>query len=435
MSISATDSTIYKQGTNGLVYHEVVCELPALTDDELALLPYYSACLTELGCGDKDYLQMQALQSSVSGGIHAEHSIRAFTDDAQKERAYYVITGKALNRNNKHLAELMCETLNNARFDEAERIAELITQMRSRRERSVTGSGHALAMTAAASGLSPVADLSHKFGGLAGIKTLKALDDSHSDEASLKQTMLLFKSIHEKIKDSAKSYMLTLEADKVEQAVAEFESVWSENNATAIEAFSLPAIKKKTEQMWIANTQVNFCARAYATVTMEHPDAAALSVLGGFLRNGYLHTAIREQGGAYGGGATHDSNIAAFKFYSYRDPRLSETLADFDKAIDWMLENAHEERQLEEAILGVIGSIDKPGSPAGEARTAFHNNLHGRTKEKLQLLRKQVLEVSLADLKRVTESYLKNGEASTVVITSAATHETLGDLGLEVVEL
>ena len=435
MSISATDSTIYKQGTNGLVYHEVVCELPALTDDELALLPYYSACLTELGCGDKDYLQMQALQSSVSGGIHAEHSIRAFTDDAQKERAYYVITGKALNRNNKHLAELMCETLNNARFDEAERIAELITQMRSRRERSVTGSGHALAMTAAASGLSPVADLSHKFGGLAGIKTLKALDDSHSDEASLKQTMLLFKSIHEKIKDSEKSYMLTLEADKVEQAVAEFESVWSKKNATAIEAFSLPAIKKKTEQMWIANTQVNFCARAYATVTMEHPDAAALSVLGGFLRNGYLHTAIREQGGAYGGGATHDSNIAAFKFYSYRDPRLSETLADFDKAIDWMLENAHEERQLEEAILGVIGSIDKPGSPAGEARTAFHNNLHGRTKEKLQLLRKQVLEVSLADLKRVTESYLKNGEASTVVITSAATHETLGDLGLEVVEL
>ena len=435
MSIAATDSTIYKQGTNGLVYHEVVCQLPALTDGELALLPYYSSCLTELGCGDKDYLQMQELQSSVSGGIHAEYSIRAFTDDAQKVRAYYVITGKALNRNNKHLAELMCETLNNARFDEAERIAELITQMRSRRERSVTGSGHTLAMTAAASGLSPVADLSHKFGGLAGIKTLKALDDSHSDEASLKQTLLLFKSIHEKIKVSAKNYMLTLEADKVEQAVAEFESVWSENNATAIEAFSLPAIKQKTEQMWIANTQVNFCARAYATVTMEHPDAAALSVLGGFMRNGYLHTAIREQGGAYGGGATHDSNIAAFKFYSYRDPRLSETLTDFDKAIDWMLDNAHEERQLEEAILGVIGSIDKPGSPAGEARSAFHNTLHGRTKEKLQLLRKQVLEVSLADLKRVTENYLKNAEASTVVITSAATHEALGDLGLDVVEL
>ena len=43
LSISGTVSTIYKQGTNGLVYHEVVCELPALTDDELAVLPYYSS--------------------------------------------------------------------------------------------------------------------------------------------------------------------------------------------------------------------------------------------------------------------------------------------------------------------------------------------------------------------------------------------------------
>ena len=435
LSISATDSTVYKQGTNGLVYHEVVCELPALTDDELAVLPYYSSCLTELGCGDKDYLQMQELQSSVSGGIHAHHSIRAFTDDEQKVRAYYLISGKALNRNNKHLAELMCDTLNNARFDEVERIAELITQMRSRRERSVTGSGHTLAMTAAASGLSPVAELSHKFGGLAGIKTLKALDDSHSDEAAIKQTTLLFRSIHEKIKESAKSYMLTLEADKVDGLVAEFESVWNENNSAAIDAFALPKIKQKTEQMWIANTQVNFCAKAYPTVTMEHPDAAALSVLGGFLRNGYLHTAIREQGGAYGGGASHDTNIAAFRFYSYRDPRLAETLADFDNAISWMLDNQHEARQLEEAILGVIGSIDKPGSPAGEARSAFHNSLHGRSREKLQAFRKQILEVSLDDLKRVTETYLKNAEAGTAVITSAATHAELGDLGLEVVEL
>ena len=434
-SISGSDSTVYKQGTNGLVYHEVVCKLPALSDEELAVLPYYSSCLTEIGCGEKDYLQMQELQSSVSGGIHAHHSIRAYTDDAQKVRAYYLISGKALSRNNKHLAELMCDTLENARFDELGRIAELITQMRSRRERSVTGSGHTLAMTAAASGLSPVAELSHKFGGLAGIKILKALDDSHNKENSIAATTQLFKSIHEKIKATAKSYMLTLEADKVDDVVAEFESVWKENEGAKIDAFKLPEIKQKTEQMWIANTQVNFCAKAYPTVTMEHPDAAALSVLGGFLRNGYLHTAIREQGGAYGGGATHDTNIAAFKFYSYRDPRLAETLADFDKAINWMLENSHEERQLEEAILGVIGSIDKPGSPAGEAKSAFHNTLHGRSREKLQHFRKQILEVNMDDLKRVTETYLKNGEASTAVITSAATLDTLGDLGLDVVEL
>jgi Zn-dependent M16 (insulinase) family peptidase len=434
-SIASTDSTIYKQGTNGLVYHEIVCELPELSDDELALLPFFSSCLTELGCGDKDYLQMQEWQSSVSGGVHASHSIRAHTDDEQKVRAYYVFSGKALGRNNKKLAELMFETLNNVRFDEEDRIAELITQMRSRRERSVTGSGHTLAMSAAASGLSPVALLNHRYRGLAGIKALKSLDDSHSDKTAIKHTATIFASIHDKIKAAAKSYMLTVEDHKVDETVNEFEQVWQHKDNVDSPAFGLPEIKQQTKQMWIANTQVNFCAKAYPTVTMEHADAAALSVLGGFLRNGYLHTSIREQGGAYGGGSTHDSNTAAFKFYSYRDPRLEETLDDFDNAIDWMLDNDHEYSQLEEAILGVIGSMDKPGSPAGEAKAAFHNELHGRTREKLQKFRQRVLAVTIDDLKRVTESYLKQGEASVAVITSAATRDEVGDLGLDVINL
>ena len=65
----------------------------------------------------------------------------------------------------------------------------------------------------------------------------------------------------------------------------------------------------------------------------------------------------------------------------------------------------------------------------------FHNSLHGRNREELQLFRQRVLEVTIDDLKRVTETYLKKNEASIVVITSAATHEEVGDLGLEVINL
>ncbi len=433
--ITGSTATVFQQGTNGLVYHEIVSELPQLSETETSLLPYYSSCLTELGCGEKDYLQMQEWQSSVSGGIHASPSIRAHTDNAQLSRAYYFFSGKALQRNNTKLAALMSTTLNQVRFDENARIAELITQMRTQRERSVTGSGHTLAMTAAASGLSPIAALNHQFGGLVAIKTLKALDDSHSDAKNLSATAKHFSDIHEKITHAPRSYMLVLEADKQKNTLAEFETVWTPQSEKSASAFVLPEANVQIKQMWIANTQVNFCATAYATVTMEHKDAAALSVLGGFLRNGFLHTAIREQGGAYGGGATHDANIAAFKFYSYRDPRLSETLTDFNQSIEWMLNNSHEKRQLEEAILGVIGGMDKPGSPAGEARTAYHNALHQRTREKLQDYRQRILAVTLPDLKYVTEKYLKQGDANTAVITSSATLETVGDLGLEVIQL
>jgi Zn-dependent M16 (insulinase) family peptidase len=189
----------------------------------------------------------------------------------------------------------------------------------------------------------------------------------------------------------------------------------------------------------LTNTQVNFCARAYPTVSEQHPDAAALVVLGGFLRNGFLHRAIREQGGAYGGGATQDSGVAAFRFYSYRDPRLAETLRDFDQAVLWMMERTHDSRSLEEAILGVIGSMDKPSSPAGEAKQHFHNRLFGRTHDMRELFRQRVLAVTLDDLRRVTETYLTPEQASTAVITNPGQLEAAAplrdQLNLEVQEL
>ena len=135
----------------------------------------------------------------------------------------------------------------------------------------------------------------------------------------------------------------------------------------------LTPLRENLRQAWSTTTQVNFCAKAYPTVASGHADNAALQVLSGFMRNGFLHRAIREQGGAYGGGASQDANSASFRFFSYRDPRLQETLSDFDAAIDWVLSSQHKPHQLEEAILGVIASLDKPASPAGEAKQAFYN--------------------------------------------------------------
>jgi len=179
------------------------------------------------------------------------------------------------------------------------------------------------------------------------------------------------------------------------------------------------AIRESRREYWVANTQVNFCAKAFPTVAAGHPDAPVLTVLAAFLRNGFLHRAIREQGGAYGGGASHDANIGAFRFFSYRDPRLKGTLDDFDNAIRWLLDHQHEQLALEEAILGIIGSIDKPGSPAGEAKKHFHELLFDRTAEHRGAFRQGVINTSLDDLRRVADTYLLSPDSSVAVITSA----------------
>ena len=425
----------YEQGTNGLIYQQVVVELPALEDELIKALPYYTYCLAELGCGERDYLAMQSWQTRVSGGLSAYNSVRGMIDDVQNVRGYFVLSGKALARNHQDFNELMRETFEKVRFDELDRIRELMAQLRAGREQSVTGQGHALAMNAASSGMSPSAALRHRLSGLAGIQAIKQIDDSLDDQQHLATLADKLQSIHSRILSSPRQFLLIGEASPLMQLEQDIESLWPSPSQQAFEGFSLPAVRRMTRTMWTTSTSVNFCAKAYPTVPVEHADAAALSVLGGFLRNGFLHRVIREQGGAYGGGAGQDSDAACFRYYSYRDPRLAETLDDFDQSIEWLLSEKHELRQVEEAILGVISQIDKPSSPAGEAKDAFHNQLFGRTAEQRQRYRSRVLGVTLDDLRRVGETYLRPDTASVAVISNTQAMAQAEKLGLEVCRL
>ena len=428
--------SVYDQGTNGLVYEQIVIELPQLEDDLLEVLPYYTRCLPQLGSGGRDYLQTQALQSSVTGGLSLSSSIRSRMDDVQSLSGHLVFSSKALVRNYQAMSNLLRETLEQPRFDELERIRELIAQQRARSEQSVTGNGHGLAMTAASSGLSAGAALQHRLGGLAGIKFLKSLDDELAQTSAIKKLAEKFQRIHKQVLSAPRQFLLVGEEEYRQNHLNELINLWKDVlQPGKVSAFSVEPVQKAVKQCWITNTQVNFCARAYPTVPVEHPDAAVLSVLAGFMRNGFLHRVIREQGGAYGGGASHDADNAAFRFYSYRDPRLSETLDDFDKSVQWLLESKHEYRQVEEAILGVVGAIDKPGSPAGEAKDAFYSGLYGRTPEKRRQFRQRVLAVTMDDLKRVGETYLQSENASTAVVTNGAKQEICEQLGLEICQL
>jgi len=435
-TINDVPTMFYQQGTNGLVYQQIIMDLPHIEDDLLDALPFYSSFLTELGCDGKDYLATQQWQDAVTGGVHAYSSIFGNISDVQKTKGHFIVSGKALARNHHHLTELVNKTLHTVRFDELDRIRELISQRRSRLEDSVTGNGHAYAMMVAASGMSPIAALSNRFGGLAGIKYLKDLDDSLKSGSALKTFVDKLQTIHQTILSAPKQFLLIGEQEKRSMIENDMNSIWElESTSQDFDKLTQSEVREQIKQAWSTSTQVNFCSKAYPTVAYDHPDAAALSVLGGFLRNGFLHRVIREQGGAYGGGATQDCNIAAFKFYSYRDPRSTETLDDFDRSIEWLLNEKHEWRQVEEAILGVISGIDKPGSPSGEAKKAFHSELHGRTADIRQAFRQSILKVQLEDLQRVGREYFDPSKASVAVISNVATLDNLKELDLEVHQL
>ena len=109
-----------------------------------------------------------------------------------------------------------------------------------------------------------------------------------------------------------------------------------------------------------------------------------------------------------------DSNNKVFKFFSYRDPRCSETFEEFQKSREWSLKNITQE-QLDEGILGIISSIDKPLSPFGEAMSDFSMNLDKKDLEARLRIRSLVKSCSLDDLVNVSQKYLFNESKRSVI--------------------
>jgi Zn-dependent M16 (insulinase) family peptidase len=423
----------YGAGTNGMSYLQVVAPLPTLPADALPLLPHFCEALSEVGSAGRDYRDTQARQAAVTGGLGARLSARGELEDVRFHRGYLVLSGKALARNQRALIELLHETWSAPRFDELVKLRELVRESRGQREAAVTGHGHALAMTAASAGLTPLAGLAHRWDGLAGLRTLKQLDERLRQDDALRDFGQRLAAIARLMAAQTPHFLLVGERSGREQMLADLVATWpgadADSEATLLGSGTWQP--KQLREAWLTSTEVSFCAKAYPSVPPAHADAPALTVLGGFLRNGFLHRAIREQGGAYGAGASYDADSGAFRFFSYRDPRLAETLADFDRSLDWLSSAKVGARDLEEAILGVIGAIDRPSSPAGEAAASHFATLHGRTPELRRAFRSAVLEVSLDDLRAVAERYLKPSAASVAVVTSADLLEAAGNLGLE----
>ncbi|WP_168406311.1 insulinase family protein [Acinetobacter indicus] len=428
-----TPLNLYHAGTNGIYYQQVLVRIP----DEIVKSPYFnllSILMGEVGAGEYDYLELQQLQTAVSGGLGMGASLRSKVDDKNRISAWLTLTTKSLV-NNFDAIRLLKIAFEQLRFDEKDRIIELLQQRKTRWQSRVSGAGHSYAMQAASRNHSALALRDYHNTGLGALNWLSELVSKiEQDDAAFDALMDELKLIHSMLLQAPKQFLLVCEEPQSDRLIEEIQTVWDKLAIEPHEAAltQVPVENNNADEAWLIQANVQFCAAAYPAVEVSHPDAAPLMVLAAYLRNGFLHSAIREKGGAYGGGASYDGNACSFRFYSYRDPRLAETFKDFEASVDWLLNAEQLPHQLEEAILGLIASMDKPGSPAGEAITACYALLHARTPAFRTKLRERLLAVTLDDLKRVADVYLRQQTPVKSVVAPVAKREALQELGFQI---
>ena len=425
VSFLKNNRSVYEVGTNGLMYSDFLFPCKNLTSQELLFSSLYTFILTEVGLKESSYEEIQALQSSITGGLNASFKLQT-NDQSEPGKLFLCISSKSLENNFDEMEKLILNTLENARFDEEDRILDLFNIFIARNEESINQNGHILAMNSAASSLNKFSATAYQMSGLQMLNQSKATISKMKDAADAINLINVLKSIHAKVLHNPFKIFTACSPKTLDVKSMDFKNIQYEAEQCLIEPIN-------EQTAWITGSQVCYCAEAFQTVPREHPDAPALSVLATVLRNGYLHTAIREKGGAYGAGATNDTSTNTFKFFSYRDPKCAETFSAFKDAVEWS-KTSITEQHLEEAILGVVSSIDKPLSPVGEAKNDFNFNLENiSTKERLEM-RQRVINCSIEDLIRVNEKYLtKNSKKS--ILAGEAYKEEASSLGLTLREV
>ena len=424
---------LYHAGTNGIYYQQVLIKLP----DEVVQSPYFnllSILMGEVGAGEYDYLELQQLQTAVSGGLGMGASLRSEINDKGQISAWLTLTTKSLTAKLDTI-ELLKLAFEQLRFDEKDRIIELLQQRKTRWASRVSGAGHSYAMQVASRQMSALARRDYHNTGLGALNWLSDLVEKVETDAQAYAALIQeLQAIHAQLMAVPKQFLLVCEEHHSERLIEEIQKVWDKSPriATVAALTQVEQPNDNLDQAWLIQSNVQFCASAYAAVDVSHPDAAPLMVLAGYLRNGFLHSAIREKGGAYGGGASYDGNACSFRFYSYRDPRLAETFQDFEASLAWLMNTEQLPHQLEEAILGLVSGMDKPGSPAGESISACYALLHGRTPAFRKVLRERLLHVNLEDIKRVATQYLIEQKPVRAVVAPITKKDVLVQLGFDI---
>jgi Zn-dependent M16 (insulinase) family peptidase len=394
----------FPQPTNGVTYVDIRSDFSALSAEQKELLPLFSRVLTQSGAAGQDYVQIASRTAAVTGGVGAGAQVQSLAqlDDYLQS---FVLSGRALDRNAQPFVELLTDLV--ARLEiEPKRLKEVIAEVATRLESSISSLGFQFAILRAHSKLSSEGAINDRLQGIGMLHSMRRL--ARLDQGELDDLIAKLNAVRTTLfRAGAIRFVVTCEEGMIDTYQGLLSGLVDALPAGGPNGLvEKPRPLETAPEALTAPLPVAFNVRIFKTVRYTHPDAAALLVLSNYLRDTFLHRELREKGGAYGGFAQAGTASGTFYFGSYRDPNIVRTYDVYDRAAKWVNEGEVDAEALKEAILGACGDVDPLESPDIKGRRESTNKLTGFTREERERFKQRLLQVSEDDMRRVARSYL-----------------------------
>ena len=325
--------------TNGIGYLNLVFRADSLEEE---LIPYFSLLKSVLGYVDTAHYGYEKLFHEINrqtGGI--ESAVVLFGENETERKGgtlTFEITAKALYEKQSFAFRMIREILMESDFSDDKRMKEIIAQLKSRLQMSLTSSGHVAAITRGLSCISYERYYSDRISGIAFYKFIEELDNNYEERKEecrqkLKRTM-------EQI-FCARNLLVSYTSD--EEGYAEIpglvkelaDGLYPERKESVRK---LPKLVRRKEG-FMTSSQVQYVARTGNFRDAGYSYNGNLKILSVIMNYEYLWSNIRVKGGAYGCMSGFFRNGDSY-FVSYRDPNLEKTNEVYEGVTEYLWKNS-----------------------------------------------------------------------------------------------
>lgn len=371
--------------SNGIVHLNMYFKLTDLKAGELPMAGVMAQLLTKVRTEDLSVFELQKIIKTYIG--HLKFEIKAFSDRHETCTPCFAVSCDVLEENLKTAMKFIPEILTTSRFDEPDRIKELILQLDEATKQRAIMAGHMMGFSSVLSHYSSSAVVTDAAAGYsfrnciktlakdfdAGVGALTACLDGIRDRSFVKSRMTIGITNTENVCvcDLIDGFP---EGEPVPDAV-HYDSPLPEKMGVRIPA------------------QANFAEKGVAVARISGGMKVASTIIG----LDFLWNRVRVQGGAYGVGL-RVLDSGAVCHYTYRDPSPARSLDVFSEEAAFIREFCESGEKLDKYIISTIGNTEPLRSPAETGEAADADTLNGRTYDYYKDLRAEMLSADKESL-------------------------------------
>ena len=380
--------------SNGIIYLTMLFDIAHVPAEDIPYLGVLKAVLGYVDTKNYSYADFANEVNIHTGGISSTIGVYPSVKDKDDYQVKFEVRTKALYDKLPEAATLMKEMLFTSNIDDEKRLYEIIAELKSRLQVSISSAGHSVASTRAMTYFSKAAAYKDT---ITFYETLCDLE-AHFDERKEALTAKLKEMVSSIFTKEHLLVSVTCEKDGVSIVEAELEKFIPMLYETSGEEKRAEIVPVQKNEGFMDASQVLYVARAGNFRAHGFDYHGALRILKVIMEYDYLWINIRVKGGAYGCMNGYMKNGDTY-FVSYRDPNLEKTNEIYDGIPAYIEQFTADERDMTKYIIGTISDMDVPMNPSTKGDRSMAAYLQNISYEEIQKERDQVIGATQEDIR------------------------------------